>query len=300
MYANLLRAGTLTDMRVIQRVSANFVPTHFNNNDPNRKRDDPSAMLWRDILRQKELQGQGLWIVSPDGVVLGGMSAEVDGHPADRVGKGPGSPSQANAKFADAAVELLDRTLKEYGPVTKRNVKPQPLPFRGAGVKPDGGVRLVAYNRADGGLAFSVPLTSDDWQSFVPTKTAISEKWTLPESVAGAFAPMLSPYADTRFRPRPCDLKSAELTAEIEALDRGIARIRLVGRWRADWNHDEKEHSFGSATAEGIAIYDANKKSMRSLLMIFDGTYSFTMGNSKPRTQPVAAVVRWRLDGDAE
>jgi hypothetical protein len=300
MYANVLRAGTLTDLRLIQRVSANFVPTHFNNNDPTRSRDDPSAMLWRDILRQKELQGQGIWIVGPDGTVLGGMSAEVDGHPADRIGKGPGSPWQANPKFADAAVELLDRTLKEFGPVSRRNVQPQPLPFRGAGVKPDGGVRLIAYNRADGGLAFSVQLTKEDWQSFTPAKLASGERWTLPESVARQFAPVLSPYADTRFRPRPTDLKAAQLTAEVESADNRQARIRLAGRWQAEWDHDGNEHSIGSATAQGIAVYDVTKKSMRSVLVIFDGTYSYTTSNSKPRTQSVAAVVRWRLEGKAE
>src|SRR5436309_345451 len=60
MYANVLRAGTLTDARVIRLVSANFVPTHFNNNDPTRDPAGPSAVLWRAILRQKDLQGQGL------------------------------------------------------------------------------------------------------------------------------------------------------------------------------------------------------------------------------------------------
>src|SRR6266705_3032198 len=139
MYANVLRAGTLNDPRVVRRVSANFVPTHFNNNDPTRAQNDPSAVLWKSILKQKDLQGQGIWIVAPDGSVIGGMSAEVDGHPSDRIGNGPGAPWQSNPKFADAAVELLDRTLQQFGPVTPRAVKPQALPFRGAGVKPDGG-----------------------------------------------------------------------------------------------------------------------------------------------------------------
>src|SRR2546423_373438 len=99
MYANVLRAGTLTDERVIRRVSAYFVPTHFNNHDPTRAPDDPGALLWKSILRQKDLQGQGVWVVAPDGTVLGGMSAEVNGHPSDRVGNGPGAPYQPNPRF---------------------------------------------------------------------------------------------------------------------------------------------------------------------------------------------------------
>src|SRR5262245_3535602 len=105
MYANVLRAGTLNDMRVVQKVSTNFVPTHFNNNDPTRDKNDPSAVFWKAILRQKELQGQGIWIVSPDGKVLGGMSAEMDGHPSDKIGTGPGAPWRPNPKFANAVCE---------------------------------------------------------------------------------------------------------------------------------------------------------------------------------------------------
>src|SRR5438128_7288826 len=199
MYANVLRAGTLTDDRVVQRVSSNFVPTHFNNNDPSRAADDPSAVLWKAVLRQRNLQGQGVWVLAPDGTVIGGMSAEVDGHPSDKIGTGPGAPWRANPRFADAVVEMLDQALREFGPVTPRTQKPQPLPYRGAGVKPDGGVRLVIYNRADHGLAFSVSLTRDDWRSFAPAQLAIAERWTLPDSVARQFAPVISPLADTRF-----------------------------------------------------------------------------------------------------
>src|SRR4051812_33603535 len=227
MYANVLRAGTLTDPRVVRLVSANFVPTHFNNNDPTRDPKSRSAALWRSILKQKELQGQGLWVVAPDGAVIAGMSAENDGHPSDRTGSGPGAPYKANAKFADAAVEMLTAALKKFGPVTPRAVKAEPLPYRGAGVRPDGGVRLVAYNRADNGLAFSVTLEKDEWHALAPPRLAAGERWSVPDATARAFAPVLSPYADTRFRPRPQDLQSAELTATVEAVDGREARVRL-------------------------------------------------------------------------
>jgi hypothetical protein len=294
MYANALRAGVLTDDRVVRKVSANF-------DDPTRRQDDPSELLWRHILRQKDLQAQGIWVVAPDGTVIAGMSAEVNGHPSEKSGTGPGATWKTNPRFADAVVELLDQSLKTYGPVTPRFAKAEPLPYRGAGVKPDGGVRLVAYNRADGGLVFSVPLTADQWHAFVPPAVSVGTRWTISEPVAKEFAPVLSPYADTRFRPRPGDLRAAELRAEVEAVDGQVARIRLRGRWQADWVHDDTEHSVGSATAEGIAVYDANAKSLRSLLLVFDGTYNYT-SQARPKARPVpsSAVVRWRLEGPAE
>ncbi|MFO0807988.1 MAG: hypothetical protein U0746_05155 [Gemmataceae bacterium] len=301
MYANVLRAGTLTDERVVRRVSANFVPTHFNNNDPTRDPTDPSAVHWKAILKQKDLQGQGIWIVGPDGKVIAGMSAEINGHPSERQGNGPGATWRANPKFADAVVELLDTTVKTFGPLAPRTVKATPLPFRGAGVRPDGGVRLVVYNRADNGLVFSVPLSADEWKTFAPPTAAAGERWTLPEAVARQFAPVLSPHGDTRFRPRPQDVKFAELKAEVEATDAKTARLRLSGRWQVDWTHDGTEHSVGAATAQGIAVYDREAKALRSLVVIFDGTYGYT---TKPgetlKPQPSAAVVRWRLDGEAE
>jgi hypothetical protein len=301
MYANVLRAGTLSDDRVIRRVSANFVPTHFNNNDPTRGPLDPSDVLWKQILRQKDLQGQGIWVVAPDGTVIAGMSAEVDGHPSEKAGNGPGATWKPNRRYIDAVVEMLDRSLREFGPVTPRTVKSEPLPYRGAGVKPDGSVRLVAYNRADHGLAFSVSLTKDEWQALAPPAATDGARWAIPEAVARNFGPVLSPYADTRFRPRPGDLRSASLVAEVEAVAGPIARIRLTGRWHADWTHDDTEHSVSSATADGIALYDTKAKTMRSLLMVFDGSYNYTSRERpKAKPQPSSAVVRWRLDGPAE
>lgn len=300
MYANVLRAGTLNDERIVQKVSANFVPTHFNNNDPSRDPNSPSALLWNSIKQQKQLQGQGLWIVAPDGHVIAGMSAEIDGKPSEREGAGPGAPWRANPKYADAALVLMEDALKRFGPVNKRVAKAEPLPFRGAGVRPDGGVRLVVYNKADNGLVFSVPLDKEEWSSFTPPKLEVGMKWTLPAAVAKQFGLVLSPYADTRFRPRLDDVKVAELRAEVESIDERQARIRFAGKWSVDWVHDGNEHSIGSATADGLGLFDRSTKTMSSLLLIFDGNYSYTTGGGKPRASNSTAVVRWRLAGEAE
>jgi hypothetical protein len=301
MYANVLRAGTLNDERFVRKVSSYFVPTHFNNNDPTRDPDSPAARAWKSIIRQKALQGQGLWVVAPDGTVLAGMSAEVDGKPSERAGNGPGAPWRANARFTEAALVLLDQTLERFGPVSERKKKAEPLPFRGAGVRPDGGVRLVVYNAGDNGLVFSVPLDAVQWAAFVPPRVAIGERWSLPESVAKAFAPVLSPLADTRFRPRPDNLETARLGAAIESVTATTATIRLTGRWAANWVHDDNERSIAGAAADGIAVFDREKNHLRSLLLIVDGSYSYTTGNRPDRrSYPNAAVVRWRRDGPAE
>src|SRR5262249_60918859 len=116
MYANVLRAGTLTDDRVVQRVSGNFVPTHFNNNDPTRAADDPSAILWKSVLRQKNLQGQGVWVLAPDGTVIDGMSAEINGHASDKIGTGPGAPWRGKPRFAGARSGVREHMPRRCGP----------------------------------------------------------------------------------------------------------------------------------------------------------------------------------------
>ena len=114
MYANVLRAGTLSDDRVIRRVSANFVPTHFNNNDPTRSPLDPSDILWKQILGQKDLQGQGIWVVAPNGTVIAGMSAEVDGHPSEKTGNGPASlTTVALSHQGRTALDAYTSTLRD-------------------------------------------------------------------------------------------------------------------------------------------------------------------------------------------
>ena len=298
----MLRAGTLNDQRVIQRVSTSFVPAYFNNNDPTRDQGDAGRVLWNKIIKQMPQQGQGFWVIAPDGKVLGGMSAEVDGHPSGRQGAGPGATWKPNPKFIDAVVELLDTSLTKYGPVTPRAEKAKPLPFRGAGVKPDGGVRLIVYNRADNGLVFSVPLSRAEWAAFSsPKNDPTTQRWTIPEAVARQFGPVVSIHGDTRLRPRPEDVRSVELTAAIESVADDRADIRLTGRWQVDWRHDGTEHSLGSATADGIAVYDTKKRTLLKLLLIFDGAYSFTAREGQAhRPQPFSAVVRWRLEGEPE
>jgi hypothetical protein len=61
-----------------------------------------------------------------------------------------------------------------------------------------------------------------------------------------------------------------------------------------------------AATAEGFAIYDLDKKSFQSFLLVFTGTHGTAdrrpsgSPDAKHRTLPTCAVVRWRLEGPAE
>jgi len=74
--------------------------------------------------------------------------------------------------------------------------------------------------------------------------------------------------------PNPEDAKVAELKAAVESVEGGIAHLRFTGRW--EMMHliegDAKRPTYGAAVAEGAATYDLERKSMRSLLLVFSGT----------------------------
>ena len=265
-------------------------------------KDSPSAKLWRSITAQKELQGQGIWIVGPDGKVIGGMSAEVDGHPSERLGNGPGAPWQANPRFADAVVELLDRIAAEVraGDASATPSRSR-CRFAAPASNPTAACGSWRTTGPTAGWHSASRLTKDEWQAFAPLKIAVGTKWTLPDAVARQFASVLSPYADTRFRPRTGDLSIATLEAVVHSADERHARIRYKGHWKADWKHDDREHSIAAASAEGFAIYNLEAKAMRAFVLLFDGTYSYTSNPAqRHEPKPVAAVVRWRLKGNPE
>jgi len=95
--------------------------------------------------------------------------------------------------------------------------------------------------------------------------------------------------------PGPEDAKVAQLTAKVESVKDGRARIRLTGTFEAVKLLKEQSLSYRStATATGIAEYDVEEKAMLSLLVVFQGAYQ---QGAKPETQmgrPFGAVAEWQ------
>jgi len=250
-----------------------------------RKATDGSRELFLSVQRQED-QYQGIWIVSPEGKVLAGRHDYKD--------------------FEHGSVELLetiDAGLKAFGPVRERSAKPANLlKFRGAGVQDDGSVSLALYGRQmlgggrntipagveptsawlwDGALRpdgpimlDSVQLSAQEWAAFAPRKVEAGAAWSLPEAVARKLTRLLSTSSDQSCMPNPEDAKVAELKATVESVEGGIALLRFTGRW--EMMHliegDAKRPTYGAAVAEGAALYDVERKSMRSLLLVFSGT----------------------------
>jgi len=285
-------------------VTRDFVPAAINLYVV-RKATDGSRELFQSVQRQKD-QYQGVWIVSPEGKVLAGRQDYRD--------------------FKNGSVELLetiDAGLKAFGDVTPREAKPtNPLPHRGVGVLTDGGVSLALYGRQmlgggrstipagiepsfawtwDGALRpdgpimiDSLALSAGEWAAFAPTRSEADTTWSIPDGVARKLTRLLSASSDQSGMPRPEEAKVAELKATVESVEGGVARLRFAGRW--EMMHlvegDAKRPQYGAATAEGTALYDIEGKSMRSLLLVFDGTIRSGRPDATPNR--TGAVVEWR------
>jgi len=218
--------------------------------------------------------------------------------PADKVLGG----GDYGYKDAPKLLDSLDAALKAFGPVQPRKAKRQePFPFRGVGVHPDGNVDLALYRcylhlgKPDGPhLRDTLPLKKDEWSAFAPPKLVAGAEWTIPAEVAKK---LVRPFCLNTLggdMPGPDDAKVAQLTAKVEEVKGGRARIRLTGTFEAVKLFKEQNLSFRStATAAGIAEYDLEAKTLSSFLVVFEGAYQ---QGSQPETQkgrPFGAVAEW-------
>jgi hypothetical protein len=254
----------LSDDQVIDRISTMFIPVAVNLYEI-RKDEGAGGTLFRSVQKQMD-QYQGFWLVAPDGRALAKKHDWLEKDPARQPGE---------------LVRAMDDVLKAVGSVKPRDAKRVNLfPHRGSGVQADGNVTFALYGRLmhqgkpDGPMMLdSVTMTAAEWAHFMPPgPNKESEEWTVPEGVARKLARSLSP-GDSSGVCRPEDFREAKLKAKVESMEGTTARIRLTGKWRAEgvYGGEADKPYNASAAADGIAIYDAEKKLMRSLLLVFRG-----------------------------
>src|SRR5262245_1424882 len=171
-----LRAGPLSDDKVIERISTMFIPVAVNLYEV-RKNPGPGGDLFRSVQKQMD-QYQGFWLVSPDGKAL---AKKHDWNEVDP------------AKHPKELVETMDAVLKSFASVQPRQVKPSDLfPFRGTRVQADGSITLALYGRLmhqgkpDGPMSLdSLKLVAAEWAHFAPAKPIVlGQEWTVPDNVA--------------------------------------------------------------------------------------------------------------------
>src|SRR5207249_8093956 len=89
---------------------------------------------------------------------------------------------------------------------------------------------LSALGKPDGPhLRDTLPLKKEEWSAFAPPKLVAGAEWTIPADVARK---LVRPFCLNTLggdMPGPEDAKVAQLTAKVESVKDGRARIRLTG-----------------------------------------------------------------------
>jgi hypothetical protein len=165
----------------------------------------------------------------------------------------------------------------------------------------DGSVDLALYRcylhlgKADGPhLRDTLPLNKEEWSAFSPPKLVAGTEWAIPADVAKK---LVRPFCLNTLggdMPGPKDAKVAQLTAKVESVKDGRARIRLTGTFEAVKMFKEQNLSFrGTATAAGIAEYDLKEKTLSSFLLVFQGAYQQGAQPEIQKGRPFGAVAEW-------
>ena len=276
----------MSDDQVIQTVSSMFIPVAMNLYKLRADRG-PGGDLFRSVQKQMD-QYQGFWVISPEGKALGINY--------DR----KNDPSVSENRQVSI---MLENGLKSFGSLKPRDVRPTDLlPYRGKGIRPDGSVTLALYGRllhngqSDGPMMLdSVTLGAFDWEHFVPAQKSEGQRWAIPDPIARSLALSVLSPGDSGGQFRPEDFVQAELQAKVESIKGGKARILLSGKWRAEGLYGgEKGHPHAaSATADGFAVYDMEKKSMRSVFLLFSGK---VWSNSEQLARSTGGVLEWTFE----
>lgn len=263
-----------------------------------RKDKGPAGDFFRSAQKQRT-QYQGLWVVSPQGKVLA-ANHEMK-HLADR------------AKWTKSVLKDLKAGLEAFGEVTPRKAKrTDPLPHRGAGARPGGGVTLAVTNRwvivksldkdpprntLGATVLDSINLTDKEWAQLAPAKAEAGGKWEVPKETARKFFPLLSP-SDTVFRD-PKEVTAVQLAGRVRKVEGGVAYLSYEGRIAGTHHGTKDEGKAGKKCSSeakligGVGEYDVKAGKMRTLTLVFDGRWR----NYAPYDHPpmrFGAVVEWR------
>jgi hypothetical protein len=268
-----------------------------------REQKGPAGEFFRSVYRQKP-QYQGLWVVAPDGKALASHSE-----------------MKERSEWTKRVLADLKAGLAAFGAVKPR--EPQAsvsayqaaLPFRGSGTKADGSVALALYNKyvivqdlerepPPGALGEtvldSIPLTAAEWLALAPPKSAAGSVWTVPETVARRFYPLLS-VSSVLFRDSG-EVTRVRLAGRVDSVRDGIAALTYDGEiagthlGTADEGKAGNKISSEAKLLSGVGSYDVRARRMRSLTLVFDGRARNWAPYDDPPTR-FGAVVEWTRTG---
>lgn len=286
-----MRAGPLSDPKVIELLNAHFSPVYISNEDYGERGGASKAekaawlRIYREALDEKRDAGSVcVYLVSPDG----------DGF--DSLIVAAACEEGRLARMLAAAVERFNV------PAGKPVVEPRSQST--APKSEPGSVVLHLVSRIDHRYSWGefpaenwIVLSADEARAFAPPRTEPGAKWPIDEDVAAKILTHFYPQTETCHHAKDTladgghrhRIVRQSLAGEVIAVRDGIARIRLAGVVRLKHtfypNKDDDNHA--EAAIVGYADVDAKTGAVRVLeLATHKGTYGkrgFAAAVSSPR-----------------
>ncbi len=210
--------------------------------------------------------------------------------------------SQDEAGRSQEVLTALEAGLKAFGPIHEYfDGAPDPLPYRGHGVRPDGGVTLAVYARylherqPDGpAMIDSLDLSASEWSTLAHRSDANQKDWVVPEEIARKFVRLLSPNSDQSTMPKPEDSKAADMRWKLSDLSANTAFAQLTGRLEAIHlcEGDPKRPIKSKGDLTGIMVVTGKSKTPTRLSITLSGIYRHSPPYDSPRE--FGAVVEWQ------
>jgi hypothetical protein len=278
-----MRAGPLSNAKVISLLNRYFVPVYAINEDyrssavPDSEKPE-YVRIYREALRAKMSAGTvHVYIVKPDG------------HPLD-------SLHVATASQVEKLIDLLERSTKKLKtPAGKPLVKPRPqsqAPKAKAGslvlhltaryLRRKGSELVTFQEVANLGATRNgswSALPSENWVGFGPKEAARfvpggdlrrGRAWDIPKDLASRLLTHFYPQTENN-NVKKNRIDRQALRATVLSVKKGVARVRLDGSLRMKHTFYHKDDdSFVEATVVGFMDVDVGKKQVRALQLITD------------------------------
>jgi hypothetical protein len=280
---------------VVDLLSKNFVPVAIDLRIDERPGPKPArgsaAAARADAERQlrREWGGLdqhrpiGLHVVLPEGKVIAGYNCRY---------------VASGEKDVSDLLRFLREALGKAGKVSGRSVKVPPLnPERGAGLRPDGSIRLaVAVRSLNNGqpvnhrpVLESAYLTAAQLKSLAPPRAEVGVRYAIPEETARQFTTALTDDGDQVFTIRSQDATTAHFQAQVTGVSSSRIEVRLTGTLAGKRSTSERVVE-GRARVQGLLTFN-RKGALQSVLIVTDGQYRSPWAK---QSHTVGGLVEWQ------
>jgi hypothetical protein len=252
-----------------------------------RQQKGSAGDFFRGVQKQRPAQYQGLYLVAPDGKVLASHQQ-----------------FKSHKTWPEEVLADLRPGLQAFGVVKPREARRgDPLPWRGTGVRPDGGATLALYLRysiknvplreVPNPTIDSLPLSAEELAKLGPPVAKADASWEVPEALARKFGRVLGP-GDEDSMPRPHEVTSVKLTGKVRSVEGGVAHLVYEGAMTGSHLNQAKKRTHGDVKMVGAGRYDVKAGRMLSLVWVFDGVYRMAPPYDQPRAY--SGVVEWAAE----